>query len=99
MPLSFPRRYRQLDADASGVIFPGQDGEKTVTVKVSSEVLHASFGAGLSGSELLDAFDRARARIEALAARKYDRSSGSDTVSVSVTAADLDSSSQPRPVS
>lgn len=99
MPLSFPRRYRQLDADASGVIFPGQDGEKTVTVKVSSDVLHAGFGAGSTGAELLDAFDRARARIEALAARKYDRSPSTDTVSVTLTPADLVPSGQTRPAS
>ena len=89
MPLSFPRRYRQLDADAVGVIFPGQDGEKTVTCKVSSEVLHTGFGAGASGPELLDVFDRNRPRIEAIAARKYDLTPGTDTVSVSLTPADL----------
>ena len=98
MPLSFPRRYRQLDGDASGVIFPGQDGEKTVTVKVSSDVL-SGFGAGSTGPELLDAFDRARARIEALAARKYDRSPSADTVSVSITTADLEASAPARPLS
>jgi hypothetical protein len=89
MSLSFPRRYRQLDAGAAGVIFPGQDGEKTVTCKISSEVLHTGFGAGATGPQLLDAFDQYRARIEALASRKYDLSPGADTVSISLTPADL----------
>ena len=89
MPLTFPRRYRQLDADAANVIFPGQDGEKTVTCKVATDVLRAWLGAEAAGADLLAAFDRNRPRIEALAARKYELANGADTVSVTLTPADL----------
>jgi len=89
MPLSFPRRYRQLDADAANVIFPGQDGEKTVTCKVATDVLRAWPGAAAAGADMLAVFDRNRARVETLAARKYERANGTDTVSVTLTPADL----------
>jgi hypothetical protein len=89
MPLTFPRRYRQLDADAANVIFPGQDGEKTVTCRVSTDVLRAWLGADAAGADLLAAFDRNRARIESLAARKYELANSTDAVSITLTPADL----------
>jgi len=89
MPLTFPRRTRQLDAEASTVMFPGQNGEKTVTCKITSEALRDRFGASAAATELLATFDRNRARIESMASRKYDMGDVAGTVSVTLTPSDV----------
>ena len=89
MSLTFPRQNRQLDAEAANVMFPGQNGEKTVSCRITSEALRERLGAGPAATELLATFDRNRARIESMAARKYDLGDSSATVSVTLTPADL----------
>jgi hypothetical protein len=89
MALSFPRQSRQLDADAGGVTFPGQNGEKTISCRITREALRERFGAGSAGPELLATFDRNRPRIESVAARKFDLADPAQTVSLTLTPADL----------
>jgi hypothetical protein len=89
MPLTFPRQYRQLDAEAGSVIFPGQSGEKTISCRITRETLRERFGAGPAGPDLLAAFDRNRPRIESVAARKFDLADPAQAVSLTLTPADL----------
>ncbi len=70
MPLSDggANAYRDL----AGVEFGMTDGDRIVRVHVSSEALDDIEHGTTQGSDYLAIFDRNRARIVAIASRKYD---------------------------
>lgn len=74
MPLAFPFRARLFSFERKLVTFFGKDGERMIECAVATEALQARFGLTETDRQsVFEAFDRARAAIEAKAKEKYER--------------------------